>query len=139
MSSYGSDHAATCFDAIGELLPGARLIDPAAVYASDAEWLASWPRLVRTLKAFVIFGEPDGATGAGCIRELADAVALGVPVAGFDIEQGLREILGFDLFGTGCRSARRLGTLRLGDPMPMLSIRTDRRRPKQPLGTGDLG
>jgi hypothetical protein len=40
----------------------------------------------------VIFGDEDGAIGAGCVRELADAIAIGVPVAGFDIGHGLREI-----------------------------------------------
>jgi hypothetical protein len=120
MTGYGNAHAAACFDAIGELLPGARLIDPATVYASDAEWFASWPRLVRRLGGFVIFGEPDGTIGAGCIRELADAIAMGVPVAGFDIRLGLQEIMGFDLIDEGSRSARRTGTMRLGPALASL-------------------
>jgi hypothetical protein len=114
MAGYGAPHAAACLAALRELLHGARLIDPAAIYASDAEWQRSWPRLVRRLSGFVIFGAEDGTIGAGCIRELADAIALGVPIAGFDVGYGLRQILGFDLIDTGSRSARRTGTLRLG-------------------------
>ncbi len=61
-----------------------------------------------------MFGAEDGTIGAGCIRELADAIALGIPVAGFEIRGGLREISGFDLIETGRRNLRRAATLRLG-------------------------
>jgi hypothetical protein len=83
---------------------GVTLIDPATIYASDTEWLRSWPRLVRILGGVVVFGAEDGTIRAGCIRELADAIALGVRVAGFDLGRGLREISGFDLIYTGRRN-----------------------------------
>ena len=114
MAGYGTPHAAACLAALGELLPGVRLVDPAAIYASDAEWQRSWPRLVLRLGGFVVFGAEDDAIGAGCIRELADAIALGVLIAGFDMGYGLREILGVDLISTDSRSSRRMGTMRLG-------------------------
>jgi hypothetical protein len=114
MTGYGTPHAVACLDALGALLPDARLIDPATVFASDAEWQRSWPRLVRRLWGFVIFGAEDGTVGAGCIRELADAIAMGVPVAGFDNGRRLREILSFDLIDEATRSARRTGTMQLG-------------------------
>jgi len=121
MTGYGTPHAMASLHALGELLPGARLIDPGMVYTSDAEWQRSWPRLVRTLGGFVIFGEPDGTVGAGCIRELADAIALGVPMAGFDLGRGLREIAGVDLINADCRNGKRAGTLRLGST-PLASL-----------------
>jgi hypothetical protein len=114
MAGHGTPYAAECLDALAGLLPGARLIDPTTIFASDMEWLRSWPRLVRTLGGFVMFGAADGTIGAGCIRELADAIAFGVPTAGFDFGRGLREISGFDLIEVGSRSARRTATLRLG-------------------------
>ena len=114
MSCYGSPYTAACFDALAVLLPGVRLIDPATIYASDTEWRRSWPRLARTLGGFVIFGAADGTIGAGCIRELADAIALGVPIAGFDPGRRLRGIAGLDLIDTERRNARRTATLRLG-------------------------
>jgi len=64
----------------------------------------------------VMFGAEDGTIGAGCIRELADTIALGVPIAGFDPGSGLREVSGVDLIESRSRSARRTGTLRLGGP-----------------------
>ena len=61
------------------------------------------------------YSEPTtGAIGSACIRELADAIALGVWVAGFDLGRGLGEISGLDLIDMGSRSARRTATLRLG-------------------------
>ena len=84
MVGYGTPHAAACLDELAGLLPGARLLDPATIFASDSEWQRSWPSLVRALGGFVMFGTEDGTIGAGCIRELADAIALGVPVAGFE-------------------------------------------------------
>jgi hypothetical protein len=115
MTAYGTPHAAACLDALAGLLLGARLIDPATIFASDVEWLASWPRLVRTLGGFVMFGAEAGTIGAGCIRELADAIAFGVPIAGFDLgRRGLRQISGFDLIEVGRLSARRTATLQLG-------------------------
>ena len=113
-AGYGTPHAAECLDALAGLLPGFRLLDPATIFASDSEWQRAWPRLVRALGRFVVFGAEDGTIGAGCIGEMADAIALGVPIAGFDPGRGLREISGFDLIDVGRRSARRTATLRLG-------------------------
>lgn len=117
MSRYGSPYAAACFDALAELLPDDRLLDPSTIFASDAEWRRAWLRLVRVLGGFVMFGAEDGTIGAGCIGELADAMALGVPIAGFDLGRGLQELSGFDLIDTDRRSARRTATLRLGRRM----------------------
>jgi hypothetical protein len=114
MADYGTAHAAEMFGALTRLLPEARLLDPATMFASDSEWLRSWPRLVRTLGGFVMFGAEDGTIGTGCIRELADAIAFGVPIAGFGPGRVLREISGFGLIESDSRSARRTVTLRFG-------------------------
>jgi hypothetical protein len=45
---------------LAELLPGTSLIDPATISTSDAEWLRSWPRLLKSLRGFMIFGTEDG-------------------------------------------------------------------------------
>jgi hypothetical protein len=114
LAAYGTAHAAACLDIVAGLLPGARLIDPAVTFASAAEWRRAWPRLVRVLGGFVIFGAADGTIGAGCIRELSDAIAVRVPIAGFDLGRGLQEISGFDLIESDSRTARRTAGLRLG-------------------------
>jgi hypothetical protein len=113
MSGYGSRYTTACLDVLAGLLPGARLLDPATIFASDSEWRQTWPRLLRTLEGFVIFGDTDGTVG-GCIRELSDAIAHGVPIAGFHLGRGLRDISGFDIIDAGSRSARRTALLRLG-------------------------
>jgi hypothetical protein len=64
-----------------------------------------------------MFGAEDGTIGAGCIGELADAIAIGVPIAGFELGRGLREIRGYDIMAPGARSARRAAILRLGAPL----------------------
>ena len=99
--STGPPTAAACFDALAELLPDARLLDPFTIFASDAQWRRAWPRLVRVLGGFVMFGAEDGTIGAGCIWEMADAIAVGVPIAGFELGLGLREIRGYDFFDPG--------------------------------------
>ncbi len=114
MAGYETPHAAGCIDALAGLLPGARLLDPATIFASDSEWHSAWPRLVRTLGGFVIFGAEEGTIGAGCMRELADVVALDIPVVGFDPRRGLRDIAGLGFIEGSSRSARRTATLQLG-------------------------
>jgi hypothetical protein len=114
MSCYGSPYTAACFDALAGLLPEARLVNPSTIFASDAEWRRAWPRLVGVLGGFVMFGAEDGTIGAGCIGELADSIAVGVPIAGFELGRGLREIRGYDVIDPGTRSPRRAAILRLG-------------------------
>ena len=80
MTCYGSPHEVACLDALRKLVPGV-LINPAEVFASSAEWLVSWPRLIRRLDAMVAFPASDGTVGAGVVRELLDAVVYGIPVA----------------------------------------------------------
>jgi hypothetical protein len=61
-----------------------------------------------------VFGDEDGTIGAGCIGEMADAIAVGVPIVGFEPGRGLREIRGYDVIDPETRCARRAATLRLG-------------------------
>jgi hypothetical protein len=57
-----------------------------------------------------VFGAEDGTIGAGCIRELADAMAPEVAIVGFDLGQGLREISGFDMIVKGRPNPRKTAT-----------------------------
>ena len=114
MSRYGSPYARTCLDTLADMFPDARLLDPSTIFASDAEWRRAWPRLVRVLGGLVMFGAEDGTIGAGCIGEMADAIAVGVPIAGFELGRGLREIRGYDVIDPRTRTPRRAAVLRLG-------------------------
>ena len=62
----------------------------------------------------MIFGTEDGPIGAGCIRELADAIAIGVRVAGLDPRRSPREVSGFELIEVGRRNPQLTAILRLG-------------------------
>jgi len=134
MAGYGTPYTTACLDVLARLLPSALLIDPATIFAIDPEWRQAWPRVLQTLEGFVIFGDTDGTVGAGCIRELSDAIALGVPIAGFDLGRGLRDISGFDIIDPGSRSARRAATLRFGRCLGPDDLR--QAAPGQPLPRG---
>jgi hypothetical protein len=57
----------------------------------------------------VVFGEVDGMVGTGCIREVTDAVFLGLPVWAFDGGR-LVELIGFEFLPEQRRTARQAAT-----------------------------
>jgi hypothetical protein len=68
------------------------------------------------LSSFVVFAGTDGTIGAGCIRELTDALVRHIPIAGFH-EGSLRTIEGIELLPIPFRSARSTALLLLADPI----------------------
>jgi hypothetical protein len=92
MTSYGTEHERACLDTLAALLPGSEIIDPATRYWSNTGWLRAWPRLLSTLSGLVLFADETGTVGAGCLREVADAVAAGLPVAFLDDDHSLCEL-----------------------------------------------
>ncbi len=84
MTTYGSTLEHSRLRAIRDLLPGAEIINPAERYDTGAQWLEDWPVLVRRLHGLVVFGDTQSSIGAGCLREMADAWAMCVPVAMID-------------------------------------------------------
>ena len=137
ITTYGSPHESARLRALGELLPGAALINPVASYANNSEWLQTWPRIIRTLTAVVAFGDTAGIIGPGVARELFDAIAVGIPVGGFNPDDGLREVTGVDLLHVGRRSATPTLSLRLGEPwdqgsdMPIRPIAVDQHQSRR--------
>ncbi len=83
-SSYGTAHEATCLARVVELLPGCQIVDPSGRYTTDAGWLSAWPRLVQSLDGLVLFTAEDGTIGAGCWREVGDALARSIGLALLD-------------------------------------------------------
>ncbi len=96
MTSYGTAHEAACLGALADLVPGAELVDPAATFTSSADWLERWPAMLTTLDALALFADEDGTIGAGCLREVADAIVVGVPIVCLDPCFGLCELAGID-------------------------------------------
>ncbi|MGH9291603.1 MAG: hypothetical protein ACRDZ6_02320 [Acidimicrobiales bacterium] len=121
MLTYDTEWEASCLRTLAGLLPHVELYNPAGRYLTDASWLRAWPRVLRSLSGLVVFGttaDDDygvgaGEIGTGCIRELGDAIACGVPLLAFDGER-LHELDGVRLLAIPWRSARRAGALVLG-------------------------
>lgn len=105
LTSYGTAHERACLDAIADAFREWQVIDPATRYASTGEWLAGWPKLLPTLNGLVLFADERGTVGAGCLREIADALVLGVPIGYYTPCFGVTELAGFDLLPAAMRSA----------------------------------
>jgi hypothetical protein len=114
---YGTDHAARHIACLAELLPEAEIVDPEVLgWRTEEEWRRSWPKVLGGLSSFVVFAGFDGTIGAGCIRELTDAIVRYLPIAGFH-DGALRTIDGLELLPIPFRSARRTALLLLADPI----------------------
>jgi hypothetical protein len=86
VSTYGTRWATRCVRAVEQAWADAEVIDPATWFASNEEWLASWPSIVKTLAALVVVGDELGRIGVGCWREMGDAIFWEVPV--FTLAEG---------------------------------------------------
>ena len=97
MTTYGTDLERAALARIGELVPTAKVVDPAVRYRDSAHWLIDWPKLLPTLAALVVFGDVDGTIGTGCLHELVDAWWQGVPVGMLDDQGLVRRVSGLRL------------------------------------------
>jgi hypothetical protein len=89
--THGTPWAATHLWRLRELVAGAEVVDPEHCgWRNEQEWLTHWPDRSR-LSALVIFPDQLGTVGGGCLREISDAIAYGLPVAALDLCCALRE------------------------------------------------
>jgi hypothetical protein len=107
LTCYRSAHERACLDAIASAFPGAEVLDPAECFADAADWLAGWPALVPTLSALVLFADEQGNVGAGCLREVADAIAEDLPVLLLDRGHELCELRSLRIFPPWRRTRSR--------------------------------
>lgn len=136
MTSYGTEHERVCLDTLAVLLPGVELVNPAFRYRTSAGWLRAWPRLVRTLSGLVVFADEEGTIGAGCLREITDAVLYGLPVLMLDGDR-LHELAGVDLLPAAERSRCRTARVVPGERMDSGVLVPDTR--KVPVSADDAG
>jgi hypothetical protein len=117
ITCYGTEHATGHLARLAELLPYAEIVDPETfVWRTHDQWRRSWPSVLDGLAGLVVFAALDGTVGAGCIRELTDAVATYLPIASFH-DGALREIDGLEFLPVLCRSPRRTARLLFADPI----------------------
>lgn len=115
MTCYGTEHEARMLAHLAAHFPEAEVINPSAQgWVTDNDWLADWGALLPTLDLLVIFAAPDGTIGAGCLREVADALARCVPVLTLDDEGKLRAFAGLSVDEL-TPSPRAIGRLVLGE------------------------
>ncbi|MGP0108126.1 MAG: hypothetical protein ACLPR9_04555 [Acidimicrobiales bacterium] len=127
ITSYGTEHGVACLDSLADLLPGADLVDPAALFTTSAQWLDAWPAIVQTLAGLVVFGAADGTIGSGCLLEVADAMAAELPVAAFEEGPSLVELVGVEFLRPALRTARCVGVLVPGEPIDWPDLSKPRR------------
>jgi hypothetical protein len=123
MTTYGTEWAASHVASLAMQLPGVEVVDPEALaWPSDVDWLLEWPDLLDTLSALVVFGAPDRSVGIGCIREVADAILFGLPVAALDRRKILVELRGVRLLPEAERSAKRAATAIVGNVLDKATL-----------------
>jgi hypothetical protein len=106
VTCYGTNHERESLARIRRLLPGTRVLNPSARYASQREWLLDWPTLVLTLDAIVVFAADDASIGAGCVKEIGDALAHGIGVWVLR-DNGLHELVSLRLLPVVRRTPSR--------------------------------
>jgi len=118
VTSYGSAWAGDALDRLRAALPGCEVVDPETTgWDTNTEWLAGWPALLAGLDALAVFAAEDATIGAGCLHEIAGAIAAGLPVAVLDPDRGLAELAGVWIVPEAQRTAQRSARLLAGAPL----------------------
>jgi len=111
MTSYGQPGTTKAIATLARLLPGAVLVNPEdRGWKDSSEWLEEWPGLLVALAGLVVIGDRLDTIGTGCLREVTDAITLGLPLAA--LAPGgrvLRELRGVELVEPDSRCAGRAG------------------------------
>lgn len=113
VTTYGTPPKASALARLAEAFPGAEVVDPARLYASDADWLSTWPSVLGGLDALVVVPAPDRSIGAGVLREVADALAYHLPVATF-MRRRLSELARLVVLPPGERRPARCALVEAG-------------------------
>jgi hypothetical protein len=119
--TYGSARERDCLAALRRLLVETDLYDPAGRYSTAAGWMRAWPRVLKTLSGLVVFGTRDGVVGVGCVREIADALGAGLPVAMLDHRCRARTYAGL-VFRTRAPTPQRAAVLVPGLPVDLREL-----------------
>jgi hypothetical protein len=119
--TYGSARERDCIASLHSLLPEADVYNPAGRYSTPAGWRRAWPRVLASLSGLVVFGTRDGVVGMGCLREIADAHRVGLPIAMLDRRCHARTYAGLVL-PPRAATARRAAVLVPGEPVDLREL-----------------
>ena len=122
LTSYGTPYEARQLEALREHFPGADVLDPAAMFSSNEDWLAKWPEVLATLDALVLFADQAGHVGAGVLRELSDAIGAGLPVLVLGQDGQLYHFGGFSSEHRLVVARSRAGRLLFGPPVSAAGV-----------------
>lgn len=117
--TYGDHATKVARRLLSRQLLGWEILDPEHIgWESNEEWRSGWDELVKRLSALVVMPDAGGMIGAGCLREIADAFAVGVSVVVWS--QATGRLLAFPgvtipSVPTPGRCAQVLGGVALGD------------------------
>jgi hypothetical protein len=84
LTSYGAEHERRQLEALRKHFPRADVLNPATMFNSDDEWLEGWRDVIDKLYVLAVFADEEGYIGAGCLLEITDAIACGVPIVALD-------------------------------------------------------
>jgi hypothetical protein len=93
--------------------PRAGVIKAHGMFRDDDDWLHRWPFMLPSLAALAFFAEPDGTVGMGVAKEVADALALCLPVYFLDDRGRIFGSDSFELVPHAERSPRRFARVAL--------------------------
>jgi len=90
LGSYGTPRYMRRLDQLRTRFPTAEIIEPRLLFRDSADWLRRWPVVLRRIDVLVFFTDPQGTVAAGTIREIVDAVFMGIPVYRLTVRTGLQ-------------------------------------------------
>lgn len=117
LTSYGTRYEARQLARLHGHFPSAEVLNPAAMFSSNEDWLEHWPGLLEQLGALAVFADQEGFIGGGVLLEVSGAIGAGLPVVALGHDGQLCHFGGFAR-GAGLIAPRsRLGRLLFGPPV----------------------
>jgi hypothetical protein len=123
LDQFHDPHYSKIRDLIAPFFPASEwaIFEPARSNWSTADWLKTWPRLLRWIDALIIWPRIDGSVGFGVYQEARDTLLLGKPVYVLDTDDRLKSFKSFSIYKKHSASSYaqvRAGKLLRQDHMP---------------------
>jgi hypothetical protein len=80
VTTYESERYGRLLERARESFPGMAILAARDAWRDNADWLARWPDVCRTLDAMVCIPDASGWIGRGVDTEIRDADRMGIPI-----------------------------------------------------------